>query len=463
MPWFLTVLFSLIIVIIHLWIAPIIPLGVDEAHYALYGKHLALSYFDHPPMVGWLQAIVVYFSNTELALRIIPTGLFFFVGLTLHSLTKQLYPNNSKYAPFIAVLLLYSSVLVHLVSFSMIPEVPLLLFGLLVIKLTHHIAKKNQLKHWVLLGMVLGLSALSKYTAIVLVVPIVILLLKKILDIRFYLMVLLAGLLVLPIIIWNYQHDWISFLYQINHGIEAKSWDISLFLKSQLIQLVVFSPIIFITGLMASFWAIKNKQYRWILVWFFPQFLFFAWASGTNDALPHWTMLVWTSILPLVAIYLPQLWQKKSGKIFIILSSIYSLITIVIFYFLLLDKIPINFTTHPMKDLIGWDKAAKQGDKLLTQLKKQYKKPNANLLVNNWSEASRIAWYAYPTPVVVLDNRFDQFDIWYGGLERSGLLITTKKNNSCQLIDKMNAFSPVQKQIVNIFYFYWCDVENANK
>ena len=33
----------------------VIGLSVDEAHYLLYAVHPALSYFDHPPLVGWVQ------------------------------------------------------------------------------------------------------------------------------------------------------------------------------------------------------------------------------------------------------------------------------------------------------------------------------------------------------------------------------------------------------------------------
>ena len=30
---------------------------MDETYYWLWGQHLALSYFDHPPLVGWTQAL----------------------------------------------------------------------------------------------------------------------------------------------------------------------------------------------------------------------------------------------------------------------------------------------------------------------------------------------------------------------------------------------------------------------
>ena len=41
--------------LVHFAMGALVGLSVDEAHYALYAAHPALSYFDHPPLVGWVQ------------------------------------------------------------------------------------------------------------------------------------------------------------------------------------------------------------------------------------------------------------------------------------------------------------------------------------------------------------------------------------------------------------------------
>ena len=38
------------------------------------------------------------------------------------------------------------------------------------------------------------------------------------------------------------------------------------------------------------------------------------------------------------------------------------------------------------------------------------------IAVQNWTLGSRAAWYAKPIPVFVLDERKDQFDLWFGQL-----------------------------------------------
>jgi 4-amino-4-deoxy-L-arabinose transferase-like glycosyltransferase len=439
----------------HLYLADILALGVDEAHYALYGKYLALSYFDHPPMVGWLQSFILPFSQSEFALRLIPIFLFFLSTLVLHSLTKQLYPNANKYAPFIAVSLLLSSVLVHVISFAMIPEIPLLLFGLLIIKYTHHVLNFNKIHHWILLGILLGFAGLSKYTGVILVVPILILIVQKTIKTRsFPMMSLLSAVIALvlisPVLIWNYQHNWLSFDYQINHG-TGGAWNSIITLQSLSIQLLSFSPLIVIGSIIA---IIKTKNH-FLTLWFIPNITLFAFSSGFAFTLPHWTTLAWASILPLLASYIPEFWQKTWGKVLIVFSSFLSLILLISLYLSIIDKSPFTITPHPLKDVTGWAESAKYGQKLLQKLTKKNQIKNPTLFVTNWTHGSRIAWYAYPTPVEVLDNNINQFDLWKPNTSKAGVVITLEKKppskfKKCQLLDDRNY------KKINHFYFYWC-------
>ena len=45
----------------------------DEAYYWLWSKNISLSYFDHPPLVSWLQALLSFFSiNKYFLIRALP-------------------------------------------------------------------------------------------------------------------------------------------------------------------------------------------------------------------------------------------------------------------------------------------------------------------------------------------------------------------------------------------------------
>jgi hypothetical protein len=71
---------------------------------------------------------------------------------------------------------------------------------------------------------------------------------------------------------------------------------------------------------------------------------------------------------------------------------------------------PSSIKSNPIADLYGW-KIAGQKAAELTQATKA-----DGIAVQNWTLASRAAWYAKPIPVFVLDQRKDQFDIWFGQL-----------------------------------------------
>ena len=67
-----TPLALLALVLLHLAIGASIGLSVDEAHYLLYAAHPDWSYFDHPPLVGWVQWPLVALGAPVWLLRALP-------------------------------------------------------------------------------------------------------------------------------------------------------------------------------------------------------------------------------------------------------------------------------------------------------------------------------------------------------------------------------------------------------
>ncbi len=53
--------------------AAVLPLSFDEAYYWLWSKHLALSYYDHPPVIAYaIRAGTLLFGDTAFGVRIVP-------------------------------------------------------------------------------------------------------------------------------------------------------------------------------------------------------------------------------------------------------------------------------------------------------------------------------------------------------------------------------------------------------
>jgi hypothetical protein len=102
----------------------------------------------------------------------------------------------------------------------------------------------------------------------------------------------------------------------------------------------------------------------------------------------------------------------------LILSLAYTgLILLLVSLLILLPRTGQLFTPNPAQDIFGWQEAA-----IAAQAQRLDQEP---ILVSSWVHASRLAWYARPTPVIVLDQRIDQFDLWFGSAQtgQSGLLV----------------------------------------
>jgi len=403
---------------LHLLVAGRFDLGVDEAHYALFGQWLDWSYFDHPPMVGWMQALAMaLFGNGELALRLWPITLGAAAGLLTYRLARELFPEDSPWTAFLAVAVLESALIFQLVSMAMVPEDPLLVFGLGGALCLFRAVRDDRLRDWLMVGLLFGLAGLSKYTAVVLVATALLFLLAErgwrgLLRPGPWLAATVAFVLILPVLWWNLRHDWISFAYQWGHGAPDRAWELPRFLLSFAGQLLAYAPGIVIFG-MAALWAARRERahpgVRFSLLLAMPPLLLFAWSGGLEETLPHWTLLAWAGLAPLTARWLHVRWSRRGVRWGAWGSLGYSTVLVLLVHTqLLVPWLPFPAHAHPLGDLYGWREAAVRGAELQADLGE-----GAGLFVGNWSLASRVAWYS-GRPVQVIDSRFDQFDLWYG-------------------------------------------------
>ena len=60
------------LMVLRLWYDLVVPPRGDEAYYWMWGQHLSWSYFDHPPLDGWLQGLVAaVFGWSNLSVRLL--------------------------------------------------------------------------------------------------------------------------------------------------------------------------------------------------------------------------------------------------------------------------------------------------------------------------------------------------------------------------------------------------------
>ena len=297
-PFQATALLILATTLMRLLAAYTTELTTDEAHYALYGVHLDWSYFDHPSMVGWLQAIMLLFSDADFAMRIMPVLIFGAASFTLYKVSVTLFPNENPWLGFFSVALMQSAVMLQLLGMAMLPDAPLLLLGLLVVLTLHRILQEGDGKdynwrNWLWLGLWLGLAGLSKYTAVSLILTVILALTfskqwRQLRGAGPWLALLTGLLLIIPVLYWNYKHEWISFLYQIQHGTGKLSWEFKRVVISQAGQLLVFGPGLYVFGMIAAYVGLRKfsllnspdeRGVMLSLALAFPMLLLFGWNS----------------------------------------------------------------------------------------------------------------------------------------------------------------------------------------
>ena len=409
-----------------------IEFSVDEAHYALYAKQLAWSYFDHPPLVGWIQWPLVALTSSEGFIRLVPELLWVISCLLVYQVTIEIHHfiqgRNSGYLTsslpsantcgLMAVLAIIAAPMPHVLAIGLLPDTLLapLSLGLMFMALRWLIQDHFTVGDWLLTGALLGLAGLSKYTAIFTAIALLLVFVvtrrkPSIGKIGFWLALLLALLFISPVLYWNWLNDWISFKYQIAHGSGGEwSWRrLGAFLG---IQIVVFGPLLII----GSYIFLKDCIHATrlsllaLLGFFFIPFIIFASLSG-GGGLPHWTTPAWFCLAPFAGIGLAKAWSLQHRTVIRALFIFQIALCMIGFSFVLSGGITsASIKSNPIADLYGW-KIAGQKAAELTQATKA-----DGIAVQNWTLGSRAAWYAKPIPVFVLDQRKDQFDIWFGQL-----------------------------------------------
>ncbi len=412
--------------LLHLFTMGQIELTNDEAHYALFAYYLDWSYFDHPPLIGWLNAIALYFSSSEFSLRVIPLLLAILTSYLLYNFSRALFPQHSPWLAAVAVLFYQSSLVTHAFTYAMLPDTPLIPVAVASMWLLHRSLSQQKPELWIYIGLLFGLAGLSKYTAITLVITallgIIIYKQYAVLKSRWpWIGVMIAMLVISPVLYWNMQHDWISIKFQLHHGVPEKPWLITNIIIAQLGQFILYTPVVYITGLLATISVLKNRnasrEEKFILAFSLPVLLLFTFSGGYERTLPHWPALGWIALSPLMAKWLIEHWQSKTVRIFGYGGFSLSFILIITLSLAMATNLlPFKEDRHPLSDIYGWKEAGEQAVKLQKQMQQETGKP-AYIFVSNWSHFARVAWYIRPVPVKVADLRFGQFTLWYGNAD----------------------------------------------
>ncbi|MEB3327163.1 MAG: glycosyltransferase family 39 protein [Synechococcus sp.] len=290
---------------LRLLLALIWPAGIDEAYAISISHDWSLSYFDHPPVVFTIAGLthLLTGSNSASILRIPYVLLGTASGWLIYDITRQAYNRSAAFW----ALAWYSIAPFFLISAGLfvVPDGPLN-FGLLAtlwILLPGILNPNHRLKpfHYGAAGIFLALSLASKYQAVAFLASICIFTLynKKNREwlrspaIIITILVGLAGLL--PVLIWNGSHDWISFGFQSSRAGNAGLRLFPLnFLSTLVGQMAYLLPGTWIVVMACSLKGISKTRssadslFSWLTLVLPVAFLLIALVS--ERSLPHWSM-----------------------------------------------------------------------------------------------------------------------------------------------------------------------------
>ena len=422
--WLLTAIFFSLVSIAVLQFG----LNSDGAHYALYGQHLALSYYDHPPLVGWLEALAFKcFGVNDFSAMSVPLVTAFATIVGCYQLTNRWFSDRAPWVGLLAVVGLFNVLVFSIWVFDLLPQsVFILCAGLCTYQLST-LEKSSAWSRWLVAGLYLGLAGLADYTVLPFCFGIVLYLLlykrELFLSPRLYAAGLLALAVFSPVIIWNVQHDFASFQYQLNHGLH-RAWSWKHFFTSLLLQCVYYNPLLVALMGVAVLRAPASLIKKLCLCLSLPILGLFFYSGGHQVVLPHWTATGWLLLLPVTAAYVQQCWQQKPTRVLAYGAVGLSMVFYILGYgFIGLHFMRFPVNKDPLRDLYGWQEAG-QYARLLQKYLDQKTGAEHQVFVLDWHHAGRLAWYGQ-TPVQVADNVQHQFQYWYGkpNAQSDGILV----------------------------------------
>src|SRR3974390_2499003 len=202
------------------------PLTFDEAYYWIWSKHLAGGYYDHPPGVALVIRLGTSIAgDTELGVRLVSILLALPMSFAVFRTAEILF--GSQRIAATATILLNVTLMAAIGTLIVTPDSPLLVASSFVLFFLAKVMETGRGVWWLAVGGAVGAALVSKYTALFFG-PSILIWLVRVPKLRRcflspwpYLGGLVALFVFSPVVLWNADHHWVSFIKQIGRaGIE---------------------------------------------------------------------------------------------------------------------------------------------------------------------------------------------------------------------------------------------------
>lgn len=425
--------------IIRVIFGALIPVFPDETYYWDWSRQLAPGYFDHPGGIALLirlgAAVLspLGLSVSPLAVRLGAIVSGWIAAMATIAIARRLAGTDAALvcAIVISVLPLAAAGLILAT-----PDAPLLAataVGLYCVlrALESDVSSSASLGWWVLTGVALGAAFCSKYTSIFLPVGVVIAIVtraslrERLREPGPYVACVVATLVFAPVLIWNAHHDWISFAFQVKHGLakpEGSALRAAWRHEGDFFggQAALASPILFIMLGIATFRALRKREgvedprsdAKYVLgIVALLSFGFFVYSALRQRVEPNWPA---PAYIPAIALLATASWGTSARKWLragIIFAAVMS---VVIYAQGVAPILPLAPRKDPIARAFGWREMTQQADSVM-QVTLAERHAATWLAGDRYQEASVLAFYTPSHPRVFATNlsgRPNQYDLW---------------------------------------------------
>jgi len=320
-----TSLAILALVALRLVAAAWTPLTFDEAYYWMWSKHLAGGYYDHPPMVALvIRAGTMIAGDTELGVRLVSILLALPMSFAVYRAAEILFADVRVAAS--AAILLNATLMAAVGTLIVTPDSPLLVASSFVLFFLAKVLETGKGAWWLAVGAAAGAALLSKYTAFFFGAAILIWLLAVPTQRRWliapwpYLGGLAALAIFAPVILWNADHQWVSFVKQMGR---ARIEDFRPAFIAELVptQIAFATPLVFILGAMglhALAWRSVGERPARLLIGalFWTIVAYFVWHSLHARVEANWFAPVYPALMVAAAVAAHLVpWEPRAQRL----------------------------------------------------------------------------------------------------------------------------------------------------
>ncbi len=390
----------------------------EEAQYWLWSKYPDLSYYSKPPLISWVNYVMTnIFGDSEISVRISAILCGFFIGILIYRLALQMFGSEQK--AFWSSVLLIAFPYFWIVSFFFTTDSLVTLFWIWALYSLYR-ASHDEPIYWIWTGIAVGMGLISKYV-MVFFWPLAIVYLflycrNEFRNPYLYLSIFLSLVFLLPIVYWNYVHDWVTVkhVWSLAGGGESSATStladnakyLLEFLGGQLGTWLIIFPLVILHGFRRFLKGDLRQQEFLIILSVLPIVAFFLLLSLQTSVEVNWTFFA----LPAIIIYVAH---NYSGTGFPYRNRLGVVATLMVLF--LSIPIVVQFTDlpakyNPLRRIMGWETMVDDLQIKLNGISEPYQ-----IVADSYHTASMLSFYL-PDDIQIYtfspEKRMNQFDLW---------------------------------------------------